>query len=53
MFFLPPCKASEFMAWMVNHSTKGDDTDQFPNHPFRAIEAAGTKAEIKAQRRKG
>lgn len=48
MFFLPPHKASEFMAWMVNHSTE-DENNLFPNCPFWAIEVAGTKAEIKAQ----
>lgn len=51
--FFPPRKATEFMAWMVNHSAKGDETHLFPNHPFQAIEAAGTKAEIKAQHRRG
>lgn len=48
MFFLTPCKASEFTSRMVNNSTKEDETHLFPNQPFQTTEAA----EIKAQHRK-
>lgn len=33
MFFLPPCKASEFIAWIANCCTKGDESPVSPS-PF-------------------
>lgn len=37
------------MARMVDHSTKGDQTNLLPIRSFQTIEVARTKAEIKEQ----